>query len=221
MYWGGWTVNLTNIMAAVFYNSSQNESLFKGDIAVVNAVQIDFLKNFVGPASMAIITSVGAQNGDIFQYFITFDDVISYFYFGRGIGTITVSGIIFADCRGQMNGLNDFYVGGIGGARGRPVNVSIGRTVFRGVVSNFTTNTVADPNYMTEFTVTIQVLSHNIPVYVNAAGQCSTRLRQPVSNVTTNATGSNNTKTSSTGGLSDYQYSMVNPWLNALSANNP
>lgn len=169
-------------MAAVFYNSAiSNNSLFKGDIAVVNAVQVDFLSNFVGPNTMAIINSVGVTNGDIFQYFITFDDVISYFYFGRGIGNINITGMIFSDCRGQMNGLNNLYIGAIGPARGRPVNVSVGRTIFRGVLSNFSTTTVAEPTYMTEFSLTMQVLTHNIPVYANAAGLCQARsLQNPV-----------------------------------------
>lgn len=150
-------------MAAVFVDISPGRSLFKGDVSVVSAVGIDFMNGFVGPDTMAIITSVSTNNTETIQYFLSFDDVINYFYFGKGLGSLTISGLIFSDCYGRMGGVDSLYFDAIGKARGKVVSVSIGRAVFRCVIQNFTTEVQVQDTYLTAFSINLSIIDHNLP----------------------------------------------------------
>jgi len=175
-------------MAAIFYSPTATNSIFKGDFPVVDVIRVDFLESILGSKSGVVITSLEVINTETIQYFLTFDDAINYFYFGKGLGTINIRGMIFSDCNGNMPGIGAFY-NAVGAVRGKTVRVSLGYAAFEGVVSNFSTATAPDPALLTEFSLTLTMTNHNLhsPKYVsvcknNASG----------SNTTTNPNGGSN-----------------------------
>lgn len=149
-------------MAAIFYNLGDDKVIFKGGFTVNTSVRIPFLNNLIGANALTIITSVSVQNNDTIQFFLTFDDLISYFYFGKGLGNITVSGKIFSSCDGSMPGIDIFY-NQVGAFRGRTVAISFGNAVFSGVITSFSTGAQADPDNTVDFSITLNVINHSLP----------------------------------------------------------
>lgn len=159
-------------MAAIFYNINPEKSLFKGGLTLISPVRLNFMEGFIGPASLAIVTRVGIQNRDTIQYFMTFDDAIHYFYFGKGMGQISISGMILSDDTGAMPGVSHYYNNVIGQNRGKSVYVSMGNITFEGVISNFTTDTTVDPEFVTQYEITLTIVNHNIPRPVSRTAMC-------------------------------------------------
>jgi len=164
-------------MAAFFYTYDTDRDLFKGGISFTNVVKVydrngnDMLGHMLNNFGMTIITNVQVSNSDIVQYFLTFDDVISYFFFGKGLGTIAISGVMFANCDGTMPGVSLLY-SVIGEQRGLPVVVSLGGHSFKGIISNFTTTTTADPEPVTEFQLNLNIIHHEIGSSIDFQSQC-------------------------------------------------
>jgi hypothetical protein len=149
-------------MAAIFYSINQATDVFRGGFQVNTSVRVPFLSNLVGPNGYAVVNSVSVNSVDTVQYFLTFDDLISYFYFGKGLGAMNISGLIFADCGGFMPGIDIFY-SQIARWRGRTVDISFGSAVFRGVISNFTCTANAEPDNTVEWSVTLNIIDHSLP----------------------------------------------------------
>ena len=164
-------------MAAVYYTYDTGRDIFKSGITFSNVVRIfgsnggDFFAGLINGPGMAIVTSVQVNNSDIIQYFMTFDDVISYFYFGKGLGTMTISGMLFTNCDGNMPGVGRLY-SRIAANRGREIVISLGGATFKGVISNFSTTTVADPEPVTEFQITVSMISHSLGSSRNFQSTC-------------------------------------------------
>lgn len=158
-------------MAAVFYSPSPDKSIFKGDFAISTAIKIPFLNTLIGSASMAIITEVSVENSENIQYFLTFDDVISYFYFGSGLGNITVRGMFFMNCDGSMPGLEKYYQV-IGANRGKPVEISAGSATFQAVINNFSVVSSAEPTMSIDFQISMSIIKSTLtPVqFTNKCG---------------------------------------------------
>jgi hypothetical protein len=151
-------------MAAIFYIPTTNENtLFKNNMQVNTAVSVPFLFDLVGPLGFLIVSEVTVQNRDTIQYFLTFDDLISYFYFGKGLGTISINGLMFSDCNGYFRGLNMFN-NMISRIRGSVQNISFGNAVFSGVISAFTMRASADEgmNNAIEFNLQLDVIDHSL-----------------------------------------------------------
>lgn len=152
-------------MAAVFYDPGTGSTVFRGNMKAPEVVQIDFLNSLITQFkdTMIVINSVEVSNNETIQFFMTFDDVIEYFYFGKGIGNIGISGTIFstfdASCNESMPGLSKLYAA-IGAVRGKIVNVSLGNIVLQGVITNFRTITSPEPTLATEFSIAINVINH-------------------------------------------------------------
>jgi hypothetical protein len=170
-------------LAAIFYNPNPNTVMFKGNFPVSNIVKIEGFDNALSPdrtgpgiplgskLSLSIITDVSIDNSETVQYFLTFDDVINYFYFGKGLGTITINGMLFSDCDGNVPGVNAFYEI-ISNKRGQPMTVSLGAYGFTGIISNYRTAVAADPTMLIEFQLTLTIISHTLrpPIFNPACG---------------------------------------------------
>jgi hypothetical protein len=147
-------------MAALFYNNfTSDNTLFKDGIRYVSAVSLPFMRGLIGNSyAPIIVTSVGVQNRDTIQYFLTFDDVIHYFFFGKGLGNVAIQGVVLSNCDGDVNpGLNNLY-NMLRGIRGTEVLISLGYFAFSAILSDFSTNTVADPVLMSEFTLNLNII---------------------------------------------------------------
>ena len=150
-------------MAAYFYQPIRGNPIFKNGFHVNTAINIPFLYDSVGPNGCSIVTEVTIQNRDTIQYFLTFDDFISYFYFGKGLGTISISGVMFSDRRGYFRGANLFN-NIMAGIRGTKQLISFGNAVFVAVVSNFTIRAGADDaqSNTVDFNITMDVIDHSL-----------------------------------------------------------
>ncbi len=166
-------------MAAIFLTLSEgSQPIFHGNFTANTVVSVDFLNGLVSDLnSHTIITDVSIDNSDIVQYILTFDDVINWFFFGKGVGQITIRGILFTDCDGKAPGLPAFY-NSIGNNRGRVVRISMGPVVFSAIIQAFNTTVVADPTHLVEFSVSLGIVDHqlgrpNVQVNCNSAARPS------------------------------------------------
>lgn len=153
-------------MAAIFYKyRDTGNTIFRASIPVAPNVYISFLDDMVGESGFMIINEVVWQHRDTVQYFLTFDDLISFFYFGKGLGTVNVSGTLFCDCNGNWFNLNQLLAR-IGGVRGRIVpGLSFANVMFDGVLSSFTVRASADPNniHAVDFSLQFDIINSSLP----------------------------------------------------------
>lgn len=148
-------------MAAVFYTPDPNVKIFRTGLEINNTVRVPFLDNMIGEAGHCIVSDVSVSNNDTIQFFMTFDDFISYFYFGKGLGDLVIRGMLFMDCSGDMPGVNKFY-SKVSEIRGTEVDVSFGNVVFTCVLVGFSTTAVSEPVSVTEFTLQLKIIDHSL-----------------------------------------------------------
>jgi hypothetical protein len=155
-------------MAAYYYTlSSSNSDVFHGNQVVHHGINIPFLENLINANSMVIVNEVTIQNRDTVQYFLTFNDVVSWFYFGKGLGSLSVSGVVLAGCHSAANdfpGVQDLY-NAIGKIRGKAQTILFGGFSFKCVLSNYTFRANADEASvnMIDFNLQMEIVDHQIP----------------------------------------------------------
>ena len=149
-------------MAAIFFTPNDANNVFKGGLQVNTSVSVPFLRQLIGASGSLIITDLSVQNSDTIQFFLTFDDFVSWFYFGKGMGQMTIRGMLLEDCRGSLQGLNGLY-NAIGNIRGTEQSVSFGNIVFVGVLTNFTTMISTEVPNTANFELVLQIVDHSLP----------------------------------------------------------
>lgn len=152
-------------MAAIYhYTQTQSgpSELFKAGIQVLTAVKIPFLERLLAPENLTVITEISMQNTETVQFFMTFDDVISWFYFGKGMGHMGIRGLLLTSENGTP-GLSVLLQDVMKSARGQSVQVSLGNAVFRGVLTAFHLNLSQDPSPVVEFALSLNIVGHNLP----------------------------------------------------------
>jgi hypothetical protein len=148
-------------MAATFYSAGGND-LFKRQTGGASSVlTIPTLDGIVGSSGLAIYSDVTLQLGETIQYFLTFDDVIKYVHFGKGVGNITVNGILFSDCSGSMPGASRFLQA-FSSLRGKSQQITLGGQTFTVVVTNCNLTLVAEPDFMANFQMVFSVVDHQL-----------------------------------------------------------
>ena len=164
-------------MAAVYYNLantgsntitnssgtiSQAKNLFGNGFPVNTSTRVPFLRNITSNKGFCIITEVGMQNKETIQYFMTFDDVISYFHFGKGLGTLTISGLMFSDVTNTFTGI-DIFNQTVANLRGTTQSVTFGSRHFWCVLSNFTVRASAEEGMQNciEFNLQFEIINHD------------------------------------------------------------
>ena len=108
--------------------------LFKSGGGADSLVNIPMVNSIIGPGGLAVYDSVSAQVAETLQFFITFDDVIKFIHFGKGLGNVTAQGTLFCDCSGDLPGASQ-VAGAIKGLRGKPHPLSVGRLQCTGVLT--------------------------------------------------------------------------------------
>ena len=156
-------------MAALFtIIQNTDSSIFKGGLSINNAVHVPFLESMINNLDMLIVTEVTIQNRDTVQYFLTFNDLITYFYFGKGLGTMTINGSIFSQCGdwGTTNFLGvDTLMESIGNNfRGKKVKILFGNTGFWAVLSAFTFRASAEEHSLNtvDFNLQFEIIDHGL-----------------------------------------------------------
>ena len=95
-------------MGAVFV-SLKGGDIFKNTPGS-HLIKVPKIDNILGKSGLALYTQVSVQLAETLQYFLTFDDVIKFIHFGKGLGNITAEGILFSDCSGTIPGLPQFFL---------------------------------------------------------------------------------------------------------------
>lgn len=152
-------------MAAIYQYAGGGRELFRGGTQVLTSVEFDFLQGLLPPASRIMVTSLTVQTQDVVQYFLSFDDLISWFYFGAGLGTMQVGGIVLScgDAAGGTGGLSRLLGELMRRMRGRAVTVSVGNAAFFGVLNGLNLSLVQDPAPVVEFTLALTMTGHTLP----------------------------------------------------------
>jgi len=149
-------------MGAIFYSYS-DKSIFKNTVNGGSVpAYIDVFETLVGFHTLCIITQIGVTINDTLQFFPTFGDFIHYYFFGRGVGSITVSGLLFTDCdKGHFPGMNEL-TSKIGQARGTVTTCYLSGKFFRGPLLDANITVIAEPETHAQFTVNFALLEHDM-----------------------------------------------------------
>ena len=147
-------------MAATFYQGS-GDVFKRGTGGASSILSIPILDGILGAGGLAVYSDVTLQLGETIQYFLTFDDVIKYIHFGKGVGNITVSGALFSDCSQNLPGAEK-YLQAFSGLRGTTQQVTLGNKTFTVVVSNANLTMLAEPDFMGSFQMSFSVVDHQL-----------------------------------------------------------
>jgi hypothetical protein len=148
-------------MAAILVNVG-GKDVFKreaGDAS--HLIKIPKVDDVISQAGLAIYTDVTLQLGETIQYFLTFDDVIKFIHFGKGVGNVVANGILFSDCKSNIVGLPKI-LSAIRGLRGQETQVLIGSETFTSILSSASINITGEPDTMANFQVVFSVVNHNL-----------------------------------------------------------
>ena len=148
-------------MASLFYLPTDNNAIFKGNMPYNNSIKIPFITPLISEGGFAVVNEVDIQNRDTVQYFLTFDDVVSYFYFGKGLGSLTIQGTLFSDCENNFNGIPDL-IAAISTVRGKETKIYFGSITFTCVLSAFTIRASAEEGLSNtmDFNLQLDIIGH-------------------------------------------------------------
>lgn len=149
-------------MAAIYYAVDNAKGMFKGSFPSNNMVKIPALNDLMSveaaQTNYTVVTDIAVETSDILQFFTTFDDVINWFFFGKGLGNLVVKGMIFTDCDGKASGLGVLN-NTVAALRGKEIELSLGTVAFKVVVTSTRISIMAEPVMVAEFTLNFAIVS--------------------------------------------------------------
>lgn len=143
------------------YFALQRGDMFKNAGNAQHLVKIPEIDAVMGAGALALYTSVSLRLGETIQYFLTFDDVIKFIHFGKGVGTLSVEGLLLCDIDGDLPGIHKYYKA-IGKLRGESVTATVGPVTMTVVMTDVQNTIMSDPDTMSQFTVNFSVVNHNL-----------------------------------------------------------
>lgn len=149
-------------MGALFYKYN-GDSILKHSVgSQASPVKTDLFDELVSEDYLTILTDITIHTNDVVQTFLSFDDFVHHYYFGKGVGQISVRGMCFMNCDGDaIPGLDQFY-SRIGEKRGQEVVFSIGAFWFAGVLQDANVTIIAEPETHAMFSASFAMTTHNI-----------------------------------------------------------
>lgn len=121
---------------------------------------------------LGLLTSVSASINESIQYFLTFDDIISYLHLGKGVGQINIEGIALPNCNYDMPALKKFF-SIVSRNRGKEMTVSFaGGGTFSGPLVSASCAVVGGDVTVANFAAQIAVTSHSLGSRVPTPGGC-------------------------------------------------
>jgi hypothetical protein len=115
----------------------------------------------MGNAGLAIYDTVSYQLNETIQYFLTFDDVVKFIHFGKGVGSLVANGLMFSDCDGEIIGLKKFEKA-ITDLRGKEQKITIGSAEFTAIMTSVQITITSDPDTMAHFTFNFSIVDHSL-----------------------------------------------------------
>jgi len=147
-------------MAATFYQGS-GDVFKRGTGGASSILTIPSLDAIIGQSGLAVYSDVTLQLGETIQYFLTFDDVIKYIHFGKGVGNITANGTLFSDCSQNLPGASQ-YLSAFSSLRGTTQQITMGGQTFTVVVTNANLTMLSEPDFMGNFQMSFSVVDHHL-----------------------------------------------------------
>lgn len=147
-------------MAATFLTLGKKD-LFKSGGSADAMISIPAVDEIVTKSGLAVYNTVSIQLGETIQYFLTFDDVIKYIHFGKGVGSVTAEGTLYSTCTGNLPGLNK-VAQAISTLRGRTLIIKIGAIVAAAVMTSAQVTVMGDPDTMGQFVFNFAVVNHQL-----------------------------------------------------------
>lgn len=124
-------------------------------------ISIPEVDKIVGQSGLALYNHVGLQIGETIQYFLTFDDVIKFIHFGKGVGAVTVEGTLYSDCSGNIPGISKFK-SAITELRGEAIKIGMGGIIVTAVMTTAQINVTGDPDTMALFSFAFSIVNHDL-----------------------------------------------------------
>jgi hypothetical protein len=148
-------------MPAHFFTYSGGDLFKTGGGGGAYLIDIPQINTLIGKAGLAVYTNATLQLSKTLQYFLTFDDVIKYIHFGKGVGSVTVEGIMFSDCSGDVPGAAKF-ANIYSSLRGNDVTIAIGNTAVKSILTSATISIISEPDTMAQFSFTFAIVNHQL-----------------------------------------------------------
>lgn len=145
-------------MPATFFSLSSKD-IFQSGGNGAHLVNIPAVDSIVGANGLAVYDNVSIQLGETIQYFLTFDDIIKFIHFGKGVGAITVEGTMYSDCSGNVPGVYAFAEA-IAATRGRPQYLTVGSVTVTAILTNSQMSITSQPDTMGHFVFNYAVVDH-------------------------------------------------------------
>lgn len=147
-------------MAATFYSLTSGD-IFSSGGGATHLISIPSVDSIVTPTGIAIYDNVTIQVGETIQYFLTFDDVIKYIHFGKGVGSVTAEGTMYSDCIGNLPGLSRF-TSAVSALRGQTTTISLGGAGFTVVMTQASISITGEPLTSAKFNFTFSIVNHGL-----------------------------------------------------------
>jgi|GEM_PF-4488758 len=145
----------------LFYKYNGNMSILPINVSNTAPVSLKILNDLETEGMMTIITDAKIDIRDTNQFFMSFDDVIHHHYFGKGLGGITIQGLILPDCQGNLPGVNTLF-DKIGKMRGKAQVLSVGSKTFNCVLVDSTLTFASEPLTNVIFQLNFAMINHNL-----------------------------------------------------------
>lgn len=146
--------------------------MFKNGIGSGGLMFCTDLDEFSGDSSnMSIVTDIAIRVQDTIQTFQSFDDFIHYYYFGKGLGSISINLLFFQDTSNTAPGVSKI-LSRLGEKRGKTVQVSLGNVAFTGVLTDFSITVIAEPETHYGVTINFAMIDHQLPTANITGGSC-------------------------------------------------
>jgi phosphotransferase system IIA component len=147
-------------MPATFITLSKQD-IFQSGGAADAFIDIPGVRNIISKDSLAVYNTISVQLGETIQYFLTFDDVIKYIHFGKGLGTLTVEGMLFSDCDANIPGLKK-YKQAFSLLRGEQIDITILPMVLTCVMTGSQFTILSEPDTMAQFAFSFSIVNHTL-----------------------------------------------------------
>ena len=145
-------------MAATFITLERGD-IFKSGGGAQSMIRIPSVDGIIGKSGLAIYNTVSFRLGETIQYFLTFDDIIKYIHFGKGLGSLTVEGTMFSDCDGNIPGMSKFQQA-IRSLRGKGQILVVGNVAMAGIMTDVQLSVTSDPDTMANFVFNYSIVNH-------------------------------------------------------------
>lgn len=147
--------------ATLFYKYGNGMSVLPINVGKTNPVSLEDLDSLEEAGLVTIITDARVSLKDTNQFFMSFDDKIHHYHFGKGIGGIMIAGLILPNCDGELVGVKDLF-DSIGNMRGQVKKISIGSAWFTGVLMESDITFSGEPMTNAVFQLSFAMLDHSI-----------------------------------------------------------